>query len=743
MSKRRVLTINNMPLRGGLTTAGQQGSIAENQLWGAQNCYAGLDGLISKCPGLEQWGQVLKLPAGLGNIYYYEPFTDLTNWVESNSSEDHFDSVTNNGQLRLSVFPTTAGTETYNLGWIPDGTLTDSGGDTWSIRFTQRCNNMPSDATWTLMVRSDTGETGCSFQFTDTVVNYWNGASWAALSTTDATVGDGVPHTIEIRWDGTTATLLIDEVENATATGCDLHQAFSTSSYIEIEVETDNTLSDRWTFYLYDFMFDDDETSSAFVASRMSSGTDFKVITGRASVRRYLMVGSVNYVYVDYALTKSWAPLLKLSGIEAQFAQFQDQIIIFDGDDGFSTQVYSWNGEGTVQILDDAPNVRFGTEHRTRLFAAGDRNHPLRVYFTASRQPNVWFAPDVDPDETYDEVVNAGYLIIPGKRGDSITGLYGEYYGSVIVTTNRGAWRITGASPQSFQVQNITQDVGAGGQACIERMGNDLWLAGRQGFTTLMTSERFGDIKAQSPSAPIADMWDLIPNQQFRVDQDAMDKASVAWNPTLGLLYFAFQQVGAADVSAVYVFNVANGQWYGPWITDTTFVSSVEVASPVIQVVMHGTSDGRVGVTDINWKMNFDQRMQLIFESPYLNGRSLDARLQHQKKTWKHLRLFVQPRGAWDLELEWQTDITGWQTRTVTQNVFNVQTISEDFRLTVDKDGVLHSNQLIGTIEIPLDARGRYIKFRIKTAEDYDGEDLVLQGYEVDFVPDGPEREGI
>jgi len=191
------------------------------------------------------------------------------------------------------------------------------------------------------------------------------------------------------------------------------------------------------------------------------------------------------------------------------------------------------------------------------------------------------------------------------------------------------------------------------------------------------------------------------------------------------------------------VFNVANGQWYGPWITDTTFVSSVEVASPVIQVVMHGTSDGRVGVTDINWKMNFDQRMQLIFESPYLNGRSLDARLQHQKKTWKHLRLFVQPRGAWDLELEWQTDITGWQTRTVTQNVFNVQTISEDFRLTVDKDGVLHSNQLIGTIEIPLDARGRYIKFRIKTAEDYDGEDLVLQGYEVDFVPDGPEREGI
>ena len=64
-----------------------------------------------------------------------------------------------------------------------------------------------------------------------------------------------------------------------------------------------------------------------------------------------------------------------------------------------------------------------------------------------------------------------------------------------------------------------------------------------------------------------------------------------------------------------------------------------------------------------------------------------------------------------------------------------------DWRLNVDPDGRIHSNQLIGCIEIPLDCRGRYFKFEASTADDVVGEDLAFQGYEVEFTANGPDQE--
>ena len=79
-------TIPNMPLRGGLTTAGQQGTIPENQLWKAVNCAAGLDGLMVKRPGLWQWGQTIKQPRRYDDVSFYEQFDDIGSWSASADS---------------------------------------------------------------------------------------------------------------------------------------------------------------------------------------------------------------------------------------------------------------------------------------------------------------------------------------------------------------------------------------------------------------------------------------------------------------------------------------------------------------------------------------------------------------------------------------------------------------------------------------------------------------------------------
>jgi hypothetical protein len=744
MARRRYV-IRNMPLRGGLVTAGQHGSIPENMLWQAKNCTAGLDGLLQKRPGLWQWGQVLKQPAYTDDVSFYEMFETLDNWSESDAV-DEIEFQAQNGKLVASISPGSGATETEVFGRKIQASQGDSDDADWSVRFTVVQSNMPADGYFIVSCKARTADDPYAFKINGDEVEYYaTGGVWTSWYT--FALSDAGATTFEIRLDADgNATLYVNEqlVATQAVSSMDTYDAFTEGDYTELHFETSSALTSQFTIYISDFMFDGTVTDP-FAAERLGAGTDFKTVVGGNAVRRFLVVSGERYVYRDADLKKYWSPLLALTGGgSVAFSQFGDELLIFDGDEGFSSNVYRWDGVAAPELLDDAPNVRFGTEHRTRLFAAGDKQYPLRLYYTASRAPNVWFAPETDADgqETTDEVLDAGYIQVPGKRGDEIVAIQGEYYGSCIVCTNRGIWRITGSSPISFTIENVTQDTGAASFAGIERMGNDLWIAGRQGITTLGTVDQFGDMKAAMPSAPIADLWAPgVANSSIKVDQYQMFRCSLAWNPTLQIMLFAFARQGASDVSSIYAYNPTNQGWYGPWETDTTFVASVEVASPVVQAVMHGTDIGKVGITDPNLKADFDTAYTQTVESPYLSGRSLDPAFQHQIKTWKTLRLFLQNRGDWDLDVRWQVDDETYQTRTESQNMFNLARLGTDWRINVDPDGRIHSNQLIGCIEIPLDVRGRYFKFDISTADDIVGEDMVLQGYEVEFLVDGPDQE--
>ena len=761
--------INNMPLRGGLTTAGQHGTIPESSLWQAKNCASGLDGLITKRPGLWQWGQTLKYPVGYDDVSFYEPFASLDNWVSDDGSSD-VTVQTNDGKLVANTNTAGASSSITTIGRVPTSGQADSGDAKWSVRFTALASNMPTDGQFIISCKARVADDPYAFRITGTSVQYYaSGGTWTTFKDPDG-ADDMVfnfyeaPATVfEIRFDADgNVDVLLNETSVVTPTAVSAmqaHTAFTVGSYIEMTFGNTATLTQQWSLYMSDLMFegavvravdDDDDPATddidlePFQGERLGSGTDFKSVLGGNATKRALLVAGNKYVYQDAALKKFWSPLLALTGGNVTFAQFGDDILIFDGDNALDSKLYRWSGTGQPELLDDAPDVRFGSEHKTRLLAAGDKRFPLRLYYTASRSPNVWFAPESDADgqETASEVLDAGYLNVPGKRGDEIVAVYGEYYGSCIVATNRGIWRLTGSSPISYAMENITQDTGAAAQAAVARLGKDLWLAGRQGISTIATIQEFGDMQAAMPSAPISDLWAPgISNSSIKVDQYQLYKASMAWNPNVQLMLFAFARQGASDVSSIMAYNPVTQGWYGPWESDTTFVAEVEWSSPITQAVMHGTPDGKVGITDPNYLADFDAAYTQTIESPYLDGRSLDPAFTKQIKTWKLLRLYVQLRGAWDLDVKWQTDDDTYQERVESQNIFNLPKLDVDWRLGVDPDGRVHSNQLIGCIEIPLDTRGRYFKFEVSTADDVVGEDLALQGYEVEFTVDGPDQE--
>ncbi len=116
------------------------------------------------------------------------------------------------------------------------------------------------------------------------------------------------------------------------------------------------------------------------------------------------------------------------------------------------------------------------------------------------------------------------------------------------------------------------------------------------------------------------------------------------------------------------------------------------------------------------------------------------------EKTFKRLRLHVIPRGDWNLKIFWKTDSefyadadTNDPNQNRNQNVFKVHDLTDEFKLGADPAGRLHSREEMGWIEIPIDVRGYGLAFKVQ--QDGNGEDMVIQGYEVDFIPNGYSRE--
>lgn len=707
-------TLRNVPLRGGLVTAGQQSMVDEGQLWEAQNISTGLDGGLMKRPGIEQWGQQLMSPRG--DVRLRPLFSNVDAWTPSAVNDDII-VVSQGGRWRTTLLSGTGPSVTYSL----DGP--DSAGSDFGLRVVMRVSNMPASIHVGLFARATTVNSMIGVRVQDDGFYYYNGL-WTLLYAHDV-AGDG-DMVVGVQYVGGQLRLHLDDVLVATADDAVATAAASATALIEVEFVTAAGIG-HVTVYLSDMLLGTGDTP--WLPDRVAAGTDFDTTIAGNRLRRRFIAATSEYLYVDDGLRGTWVPMLSLIGESIFFARFSEKLIVFD-----SGTVYAWDGSGDFEIQDDAPQVRFGGEYRSRLFAAGDRRFPQRLYYTAVNQPNVWFSPDDDADgiETEDEVLNAGFITTPGNN--PITAVPGDYYGACLFATRTQVMRITGSSPLSFSRETVTEDSGASGPKCVARVGNDMWMIGPNGLTTLQTVMQHGDIQAQSPSGAIADMWTGAPNSSVRVNIDRLDEASLAWSPTQSLLYVCFRRTGGDDVDTIYVCHIGTGSWLGPWTSGSTFVEAVTAATPATKTVMHGTVDGRVGLSSMYGKSDYGVAYKALIQSPRLSGRSLDPQLHNMTKTWKVLRLHVLPRGNWDLLVRWKIDNETFQQSIDVQNVYNRPVLSKDMRLDTWA-ARLQSAQLAACIDIPIDVRGQYFNFTVETVDDVAAdEDFLLQGYEIELT---------
>lgn len=755
------LRISAMPWRDGLATAGQQTTIPETALWQAVNTSAELDGLMGKRPGLRRWGQILSEPALVTDTRYgfHEIWSTGNEWNTSISAGGGFvDLVVQSGGLVGSCDASAGvefGTSTRYFNFGKDATAT-----TYSARFQMRIVNT--------LAYSDPTTTPNTLFFQLGVAGSIVIAEWAVWSdglyykrasdseytliAGTADLGNGGWHTVELQVD--TAGNVVVKLDDATVSGSGY--AFSLMDDLS-GTNADNSVEFRWrvsgdgtTQYLAEigtvqFI---DTNSSPFTTQQIGGISDFAYITPSGSAQTVLLAAAGQYLYFDNALSNNWKTLLQLQFDDVYLTTFRRDAIVIDSSRNVPTIVYRWNGVDDPVALTDAPNIKFATEHKQRLWGAGDAEFPLRLYFSGDRQPNLWFSPSADNiEDQIDAVEQAGYLEVPSKKGDKITAIYGDYYGRLLVWTRRGVWQVAGDGPVSFSMAALSQDVGTENSDCVAQVGNDIWFMGRYGVQALSATDQFGDIQSSFPSAPIGDLWTQAPSAVTKISRSLLSRSRLKYNPTQGLVYCAVPTTGEDGPDSVYVYNVNIKRWYGPWEIESDAMENIEIGLPLIEVMAHGGSDGQVLLTDAYSRRDVDSGYTMTLQSAYLNGRTLDPRLAGYMKSWKTLRLFVLPRGNWDFTVKWRTDNDKAKDPvTVNQNQYKTHVLgneegdgSGDFRLSLDPDARLHTREEMAVLEVRLDSRGYALRFTIEQSGA--GEDLVIQGFEVEFVPDGYEED--
>jgi hypothetical protein len=289
-----------------------------------------------------------------------------------------------------------------------------------------------------------------------------------------------------------------------------------------------------------------------------------------------------------------------------------------------------------------------------------------------------------------------------------------------------------------FTVIRVSENIGCIGPRARTRAGADLVFQSDFGIHTQQRTDKFGDIEEGYLSAPINKLWaqePLFPMPPVIPDE----QASMAYHPEKQRIYAGVRITGDTTVSHLFEYNMATGGWVGPWDVEARAMDYVRLGDPPLNTIMVGTSDGKVAYMDYSAKSDFDEAYTFKWKTPKLDGRSLDPSLRGMNKRWRRARVFVQPRGEWDLTLEYKTDEI---TRThkadgtfkapiaKTQNTYGLHDLDTAFVL---DSSTLADSEAVGIIPFSLDVPGRWIELTL--TQDNANEDISILGVELDFEP--------
>jgi len=712
----------------GLDLSKDRCSAQETALWEATNVCRSNRGTIVKRPDFVQYNTQIIEPTEPTKADRMEVVLKVGDeWEATTNVIANSYAAVNRGMVSLLARnQSTPYTNTVTRNLEPGEVY---GTEWYCISFVIRAGNLVDSPNYLYLSVCPDGVHGTEYRFgTQGIYTKTGSSTFELLDGTDVVV-DGNPHRVDIFVLTGGVAVRIDGVD-ITTTGATY---FAMSHLIEFGATSGSALTQDGISAQFSSVILRDKAFSSFDGLHVpaiSAVESFSVSSGTTLKHRLIAAGE-RYVFIDFEHSGMWRILLKKEYPNTSICQFRNTLIIINFSEyGNKTYVWRLYTDGTTEYLADAPNCKFGAEFMGRLFLGGDSVNPKRLYYSGDRNPRKWVVPESGQDYDLADLLDAGYFDIASDKSASVTGINNKFYGSLIVTTDDSVRAITGSSPADFGQRVVAADVGSAGPYSGCGGMNDFMCLNKNGITSIVSTDKYGDIAAERRSHPINSLFDVQNPTSNLVTMSWLQRAVLHYFSPMSIMVALLPVNGSRVANKMYTCQFPEMLWYGPFDVDATCMNTVIGAYPVADYLTIGTPDGKVKMMSFA-SPNTDQ---LKISTMYLDGRSLDPALVSMVKTWKFIRLTVNPTGNWPVTVRWKGDSGAWQ-----QNAQNVLCGKSQALVGTATTGsaMAADRSEKHVIEIPLDVRSMSLKVEITS----DAPKLSLTGIDVDFHISGYERE--
>lgn len=741
------ITIPAYPAKAALMTAGAHATLPEPAMTIMDNFLTSTDGTVNRVRGARKWGQLLVSPSPLADVGLIWRAEDTYGTYRASFGTLVLDEAFEHYWHMRAEFATSASYVQRGRKRLPGETTSSR---KIAVRMVYRVGevaSMTAFATPMLQIIDPTNSDTYAFGIGSTGMYYINGTPTAvAIAGTSAAAHTGW-HTLEIRIDMAAKTYLIyldDTALVAAGTGLITYGADTTGTWFNVGAFA--LPSGTSDIYVDSVMMAAGNASYAapFVGVSPKQIMDWSIEQDEQTHTAHMMAATGPYVWADDYMQGTWRFLRQVgTGSITRLCKYRDKIIMFNN----TASPVSWDGHKLLTQL-GGPPAAFGAEHQGKLFAAGDPLHPSRVYYTQTNVENGWHTEEA-PNPLL--VLEAGYFDVPSRQ--KVTGLAGDFYGNLVIWTDRGVGKLQAATDPVLGYQGsyvpYYGDAGLAGPLAFTAVDNDIWYLSRRGLHTLETTDRYGDLITQTASRPIKDFWFPEGLTGNMLNLPAMALVQLAYNPNEGRIYVPIALSSDAEPSRVLVFDLEVKQWVGSFTFGGTACALVQVQSPARPTLMFGKSTGAVcyfepaGGTLLNYDGTY---VPAVLQSGWIAGRSVEVldrpdlpHFSDTSKTFKELLLQAYPTGNHQITVATEINNAVPTSKDYRTNAYSEPTLDETFLLDDPVIGMLGDHEVPAVVRVPVAQRGQWFRFKITATEN---NDFHLLGWGLDFTPGQRARSG-
>lgn len=218
--------------------------------------------------------------------------------------------------------------------------------------------------------------------------------------------------------------------------------------------------------------------------------------------------------------------------------------------DGATNVIRKWAG-GSADLFDlggSPPRASIVTQHLGRVWT-NDKDNRERLHYCTTSDPEEWNGSG-----------DSGAIDIGIGDGDpeGITAMF-AFKGQLFVGKRTKLYRISGFTPESFQVEKISDGIGIISHNSIAFVDqDDVYFASERGFHSITASSNFGDFNATYLSADIQKTF----NDDFQITR--RDQIQGVYLATLNSVLFAVTDstISSGENNTIWLYNFPLKSWY-------------------------------------------------------------------------------------------------------------------------------------------------------------------------------------